>query len=402
MERFIHLDLDKKNLNDSNSLSRESSMPILNMQNYVNFGKNLIDMGFSVKMINKIFTRLNPNSIEEAVELMSQVGGVWQHIFMEENGKCIICGGNDNHLNYLASGQIPLRESLNKKVDFLMESRGISITPIPTTRKSIISSFNEEKISLLNDSINSNIINHFCESGGNKKKIKIQKELKTNCKVCMENCSEFFSLCCNHSFCKICWEGYLHNEIFSANLSKINCMESNCNTVLEEEEIYEFINLCFPANKVMDIIDKYEYFKWSKEILNSNDKKFCPVVNCRSYGTRKRDENNVLKKFVVCEFGHEFCFDCKILRSEHKSNSCEDIFDENFEEWKKGKRVKQCPNCFLFTEKNEGCNHMTCTVCGFQWCWLCLSTYVADHYTNTNSSCYGRQFGSKIEDFNFF
>ncbi|XP_020622869.1 E3 ubiquitin-protein ligase parkin-like [Orbicella faveolata] len=33
---------------------------------------------------------------------------------------------------------------------------------------------------------------------------------------------------------------------------------------------------------------------------------------------------------------------------------------------------KKCPGCNTNTEKNGGCNHMTCSRCKFEWCWICL------------------------------
>lgn len=35
------------------------------------------------------------------------------------------------------------------------------------------------------------------------------------------------------------------------------------------------------------------------------------------------------------------------------------------------KTCKRCPNCRINIEKNEGCNHMTCSQCHFQFCWFC-------------------------------
>ena len=48
--------------------------------------------------------------------------------------------------------------------------------------------------------------------------------------------------------------------------------------------------------------------------------------------------------------------------------------------WTKGKRVKRCPRCKIYTKKNEGCNHMTCINCKYQWCWLCEGEYKYGHY----------------------
>ena len=59
---------------------------------------------------------------------------------------------------------------------------------------------------------------------------------------------------------------------------------------------------------------------------------------------------------------------------------------------KKNKNLKQCPRCKIYTEKNEGCNHMTCTNCKFQWCWLCEGKYEYGHYSQ--GKCRGLQFSN--------
>lgn len=37
------------------------------------------------------------------------------------------------------------------------------------------------------------------------------------------------------------------------------------------------------------------------------------------------------------------------------------------------KNTKQCPGCDAPIEKNMGCNHMTCSRCHCEFCWLCLA-----------------------------
>jgi hypothetical protein len=32
---------------------------------------------------------------------------------------------------------------------------------------------------------------------------------------------------------------------------------------------------------------------------------------------------------------------------------------------------RPCPGCGILTEKNGGCNHMTCPQCKQEWCWIC-------------------------------
>ena len=60
--------------------------------------------------------------------------------------------------------------------------------------------------------------------------------------------------------------------------------------------------------------------------------------------------------------------------------------------WKifKKKFIKKCPKCGIWTEKNDGCNHITCIECNYQWCWLCNQKYTSGHYSY--GKCSGFQF----------
>lgn len=39
--------------------------------------------------------------------------------------------------------------------------------------------------------------------------------------------------------------------------------------------------------------------------------------------------------------------------------------------------TKDCPKCHIYIEKNGGCNHMQCTSCKFDFCWMCLGDWKA-------------------------
>jgi ariadne-1 len=41
--------------------------------------------------------------------------------------------------------------------------------------------------------------------------------------------------------------------------------------------------------------------------------------------------------------------------------------------------AKPCPTCKVPIEKNGGCNHVTCSNCRAEFCWICLS-YIHDHF----------------------
>ena len=192
-----------------------------------------------------------------------------------------------------------------------------------------------------------------------------------NCGICGEEITfdEFknIKMPCHHNFCKDCWFEYLKEKINNAKVYKISCMEHKCGQILEEK----FIRNTIDSDE--NLLKKYEKFLTTKKLMDSNKKiKFCPFPDCDGYAEKH------WSKYVKCNFGHEFCFVCG--EKPHGWKSCSKIIDQGFEEWKSHTLVKRCPYCKLYTEKNEGCNHMTCSQCNFQWCWVCEQECVAGHY----------------------
>eukprot|EP01085_Mycamoeba_gemmipara_P003589 Mycagemm_TRINITY_DN7744_c0_g1::TRINITY_DN7744_c0_g1_i1::g.3589::m.3589 type:complete len:163 gc:universal TRINITY_DN7744_c0_g1_i1:148-636(+) len=107
-----------------------------------------------------------------------------------------------------------------------------------------------------------------------------------------------------------------------------------------------------------------------------------------------------------CSCGHEYCYLC--AEDWHEGSTCDQyqkwksdqgMVDRHFAEWSKG-NAKKCPQCRATIQKNEGCNHMTCASCKYQWCWLCEGPYQPGHFDLTNlRGCPGMQSGS-TENFN--
>ena len=37
--------------------------------------------------------------------------------------------------------------------------------------------------------------------------------------------------------------------------------------------------------------------------------------------------------------------------------------------------ANRCPKCKSLFEKVSGCQHMTCSICKYEWCWVCGMPY---------------------------
>ena len=303
-------------------------------------------MGFDKKMINKVYVLLRPENLERAIEYMTEVDGMYQHNFLEGSNpnECFICKSTRRkHLDYIP--------------DYLLNDNNIHLNNGVITEADINQ---ENKENIYIDDNNNNI---------------------GECEVCYEEISkedkDLNSIPCGHLFCSQCWFNYLKTSILEAKVEKIKCMDHGCTQIISEEFILDHIK----DNN--NLIEKYNKFKKRAEIINDKNKKLCPKADCDSFLTKSKKS-----KYVKCEHGHEYCFDC--LNPPHGNKPCELKLEKQFMKWKKGKRVKRCPRCHIYTEKNEGCNHMTCISCKYQWCWLCEGEYKYQHYKS--GKCKGHQF----------
>ena len=55
-----------------------------------------------------------------------------------------------------------------------------------------------------------------------------------------------------------------------------------------------------------------------------------------------------------------------------------------------GSELKVCPRCsVLIVKMDDGsCNHMTCAVCGSEFCWLCMKEISGLHYLSPSGEIY--------------
>ena len=331
----------------------------------------LIAMGFDSGMVRKVHVFLKPNNINEAIELMTEVNGIYQHDYYESRASsninhCYICKKERQfHRDYEEEVRRPVEKFnpfLRNRFDNNVRTREFDTTIYDDDDHPY-----DYGYSWHDDNNNS-----FLSGSG------IGRKSDEECLICLENfnVNEGNRLPCGHFCCENCLFNYLKTEIQSAKVAKLQCFVRDCDYVLTEG----FILGKLKGDK--SLIEKYKVFKQRANIFLDKDKKFCPEPDCNSYLQKGKD------KYVQCENGHKYCYVC--LKKWHGKEKCDEELDKDFQIWKKNKIVKQCPRCKIYTEKNEGCNHMTCTECKYQWCWLCEGEYNEGHFSR--GTCNGLQF----------
>ena len=296
----------------------------------------LIELGFDPTYSKRIFIYFHPENIEEAIEYLSTENGMIQHNFVQdrniETDLCYACGQEKNiHINNNIQLNNNNEEDNNNNLEVKLDEN--------ERQKKECSACDES----------------FIETKENK----LEK--------------------CGHSFCNECWFKYLSVNINENKMALIKCLDYECEEKPDDNFV---INLIKSDNK---LVEKYKKFKYELEIINDQNKKFCPFPNCNSF-LELKDINN---KEVKCLNNHTYCFIC--LEKPHGNSPCkENLLKDSMAEYSKNNLIKRCPKCNTITEKVTGCNHITCTKCNYQWCWLCNGEYNPEHYLN--GKCRGFQF----------
>lgn len=202
-----------------------------------------------------------------------------------------------------------------------------------------------------------------------------------SCEICYDDDldpSEMYALPCRHAFCRSCWDSFLTDRLSTkATQDHISCPRHDCEervllsdiSQLQETRIHEWHNVFLTL-----LVDKSELYS------------HCPGPDCEMVAHRLK---NVSSTPVHCpECDTSFCFQCQ-RSPPHLPAACQHV-----DSWHRiyasstlwiQKNTKPCPNCKVSIEKNDGCNHMTCSQCRAEYCWLCLSpirSHVEPHSCN--------------------
>ena len=237
----------------------------------------------------------------------------------------------------------------------------------------------------------------------NKNKIK-----STRCEICLEkfdneNNNNYFKLkLCGHKFCIECLKMQICDslKVTSANNLPVRCVK--CNSVITNKDIFEII---IPNTPEYDfIIDKLISIFMLNNSLENNHKKYywCPnkKENCNYiYNSQMKEmgESNMTCPNCNCKICL-LCNDILDPNTPHNPDCQSKLYSKLSDKNRTWllKNTKDCPMCHSAYEKNQGCNHMTCTICRppTHFCYICGNILNNEnplrHFSDKESKCYNR------------
>ncbi|XP_068426134.1 E3 ubiquitin-protein ligase RNF19A-like [Clinocottus analis] len=210
------------------------------------------------------------------------------------------------------------------------------------------------------------------------------------CPLCLlRHCRESFPdiMTCHHRSCIDCLRQYLRIEISESRVN-ISCPE--CSERFNPHDIRMILG-------DRALMEKYEEFMLRRWLVTDPDCRWCPAPDC-GYAVIAFGCASCPK--ITCGregCGTEFCYHCKQLW--HPNQTCDAARQQRAQSLRlrtvrssslsysqesgtAADDIKPCPRCAAYIIKmNDGsCNHMTCAVCGCEFCWLCMKEISDLHY----------------------
>lgn len=173
------------------------------------------------------------------------------------------------------------------------------------------------------------------------------------------------------NICRPCFLRHVEVEIDSKNWDQVACPE--CAIVLEYNEVKKMTS--------SEKFEKYEEASLRAALAGDGDYRHCfsPTCNAGQLHTGGADEP--IFRCGAC--GHKHCVACEA--NWHEDETCTQYQDrrrvergvENDQSQQEVEKLsKPCPKCKVPIEKNNGCDHMTCSRCRHHFCWICSAGYL--------------------------
>ncbi|RWS28685.1 E3 ubiquitin-protein ligase RNF14-like protein [Leptotrombidium deliense] len=239
--------------------------------------------------------------------------------------------------------------------------------------------------------------------------------LEEICIVCFTETlsSETINLECRHIICKECIALYIRHLVDNKQVESVICPKDGCDCELT----FYHISTIVPK----DLLNEFDKCLMDNYLNKKDDIVWCPQAHCRFpvflnenmtegrcpkcklafcakcgeqyHGIRECNEfvDEHEKKQVLHRYMNGSETEKAMLQRKYTKNKLEKEVENLLSNQCINRKCKQCPNCKVNIEKNEGCNKIICTKCKSYFCWLCLQIINKSdpykHYNDGGSKC---------------
>jgi len=156
----------------------------------------------------------------------------------------------------------------------------------------------------------------------------------------------------------------------SGNFIKIKCFGSPCQCYLLESFICQLDDdLQISRLKRILRIEKFNQDRFIE----------CPLQDCNNAFFYSKETINQCKniKCQICD--REFCTECFMEWKNHSPDGICSFLSVEQDEWI-SINCRNCPQCNASVIKELGCDHVKCTNCTFEFCYICGDPVTKDHF----------------------
>lgn len=203
------------------------------------------------------------------------------------------------------------------------------------------------------------------------------------CSICYDDMGpNRMAMPCGDEFCMDCWHDFCANAVQEEGPSCVmcTCPKAECKEVMTEVEV---------GKAAPDFLPKYETYRLRNFVESNALTRWCPGKGCDrvacAQSASAMEKAGNIANCDACETS--FCLVCG--EEPHAPSTCKDLTkwiekcrnESETANWILA-NTKSCPKCSSRIEKNQGCNHMTCSKCRHEFCWICMGDW-SEHGTNT-------------------
>jgi hypothetical protein len=200
-------------------------------------------------------------------------------------------------------------------------------------------------------------------------------ERPAECPVCFDESDDYWGLPCGHFFCRSCWADHIRNEMDHA-CYLVSC-PGHCPFKLPPESVVHIVG--------SDLYNQFLEHLLEDQVSRSVSLTHCPNPRCSAPVDQVPWPCDFLK-CSRCSF--EFCraAGCEQCESHAPATCAEKAIwtsvtdDDLMFQRAAGTAYKKCPKCSVPIYRWAGCDHMTCSRCHHEFCFICFADWHPSHY----------------------